>query len=323
MTAPQLLSPSRRAVRSVVRLPLVGLLLWLVVCAILRPPFEIAILLFAPLVLVPMGLTLLESPLDRPHERSLLRWANRLAIIAALPLAVSFRFEQGSAAAWWAVPWLLLTLLLATIGLFRLARQSRRVDADLAITAALLMIPVGSGWAVTSRAGLRPQDFSPAIVLLTAVHFHYAGFVLPLLAGLAIQAREGSAATQASWADSVMVISIIAGVPLVGVGITLSPHVEVAAALLLVLGSLLLALKQFQAALVTRDSTCLALASVSSMALVSAMGLAAVYAVGEFLGREWIDIAAMIRTHGFFNAFGFAACGLGCHIYNQQTNARK
>ena len=40
------------------------------------------------------------------------------------------------------------------------------------------------------------------------------------------------------------------------------------------------------------------------------MALAVIYALGEFTGRAWITIPAMIRTHGLANAFGFALCGL-------------
>ena len=321
MTAPQTISPALPAARTAVWKHALGTFVWLLACVLLRPPLETAILLFAPLVLVGLGLSLLESPRDAPREHSLLGLAKRLTIIAALPLVVSFMFEQGAVAALWAVPWLIFTFLLGTIGVLRMCRQRRRVDADLAITAALLMIPVGSGWAVVSRTGLRPHDFSPAIVLLTAVHFHYAGFVLPLLAGLALRTRERVTTRTGEWADSAMVVSIIAGVPLVGVGITFSPHVEVSAALLLVLGCLLVALRQFQAALLSRDSTRIALTSVSSMALVSAMGLAAIYAVSELLGRQWIDIPTMTRTHGLFNAFGFAACGLASYALAASAGA--
>jgi hypothetical protein len=89
---------------------------------------------------------------------------------------------------------------------------------------------------VISRAGLRPQDFSHTIVLLTAVHFHFAGFVLPILSGLAArdfeqQTSRGPSRSKyaSSRFDSVMLVAICVGVPLVGLGISLSAHVEVAA----------------------------------------------------------------------------------------------
>ena len=51
--------------------------------------------------------------------------------------------------------------------------------------AGLVYLAVGGGWTVLAWGGLRPLGFAAPIVLLTAVHFHYAGFALPLLTGLA------------------------------------------------------------------------------------------------------------------------------------------
>jgi len=56
---------------------------------------------------------------------------------------------------------------------------------------------------------------------------------------------------------------------------------------------------------------------VASLSLVSAMALGAVYAVGEFTGNRWLDIPTMIRTHGAFNAFGFAACGIAALVFGK------
>ncbi|MCI0359078.1 MAG: YndJ family protein, partial [Planctomycetaceae bacterium] len=200
-------------------------------------------------------------------------------------------------------------------------RRGWCLDGNSGFIAAMLFLSVGGGWAVISRAGLRPKDFSDAIVLLTAVHFHYAGFVLPVVAGLSASDMERRRAEQTPspqpspnrrgrLVDRVMLAAIIAGVPLVGVGISLSPDLEVAAAILLTLGCMLLAVRQLQAAIASQNSTRLTLLGISSLALVSAMGLAAVYAVGEFTGRQWLSIPTMIRTHGVFNAIGFATCGL-------------
>jgi hypothetical protein len=107
-----------------------------------------------------------------------------------------------------------------------------------------------------------------------------------------------------------MLAAIILGVPLVGVGISLSPHLEVTAAMLLAIGCILLSVRQVQAALLSRDATIVTLLGVSSLALLSGMALAMIYALGEFTGQPWLTIPTMIRTHGLANAFGFALCGL-------------
>jgi hypothetical protein len=297
-----------------------GTIIWLAAWAALRLPLEVAILLFAPLVLVPIGLSLIAASGSSSWEALLLAMARRIQLPAAIALALSFAFDQGSLAATLAAPWLAVTLLLAAACARRLVGNGLRFDATTAEAAALLFIPVGGGWAVISRAGLRPQDFSQAIVLLTAVHFHYAGFVLPLIAACtARRLQQQSGARPLARIDALMLLGIVLGVPAVGIGISLSPHVEVCAAIALALACVILAIRQIQAALTTGDPTQVTLASVSSLSLAAAMVFAAVYALGEFTGQRWLEIPTMIRTHGAFNAFGFAACGIAAWKVNRST----
>jgi hypothetical protein len=270
---------------------------------------ETVILLLAALVLVPLGLHLSDDPKRGAFARQLLSMANWFQPPAAISLGASFAFAQGGLAAGMAAPWFAVTLLIAATGVLDGWRRGWRIDSTTGFTAAYLFLPVGGGWAVISRAGLNPQNFSDAIVLLTAVHFHYAGFVLPIVAGLTA-GRAGSVSPLSRTVMAAMLAATLLGVPLVGVGISLSPHVEVAAAMLLALGCTILAVRQIQVALATREPTCITLLTVSSLSLLSAMALAAVYAVGEVTGQTWLAIPTMICTHGAANAFGFATCGL-------------
>jgi hypothetical protein len=273
---------------------------------------ETVLLLFATLVLVPLGLRLIEDPSRWPLAVRLLTAAKWLQPAAAVSLGASFALKQSWPAAALAGPWFVVTLLLAGVGLLDAVRRGWRLDASAGFTAALVFIPVGGGWAFLSRAGMRPQEFSHAIVLLTAVHFHYAGFVLPIVAGLTAARMETTFPRLrfGRLCDRLLLAAIIVGVPLVGIGISLSPHVEVFAAVLLSLGCVILAVRQVQAVLTTRDATILTLVGVSSLSLLSGMALAMIYALGEFAGYSWLTIPTMIRTHGVANAFGFALCGL-------------
>jgi hypothetical protein len=291
-----------------------GIAIWLTAWLVLRLPLEAAILLLAPLVLVPLGLRLIETPAAAATEKLLLQWATWLQLPAATLLAASFAWPQGLLAAGLAAAWLGITALLALAGVLRLRRLGLRVNGELGIAAAFLFIAVGGGWTVISRAGLRPQQFSHAIVLLTGVHFHYAGFVLPLLAGLTVKELQPANSVDVRWLDRIMLVSVILSVPAVGVGISLSRHVEVVAAIVLAVACAFFAVRQVQVAWRAGEPTRLTLTAVSSLALASAMILAGVYAVGEFTGERWIAIPTMIRTHGAFNAFGFAACGLAARM---------
>jgi ABC-type Fe3+ transport system permease subunit len=110
-------------------------------------------------------------------------------------------------------------------------------------------------------------------------------------------------AASAAWA-------IIVGTPLLAVGITASPVIEIVAACLLATGCVLVALLQIRVAWRQGSPTALTLLSASSMSLLAGMGLALFYAASEFLAAAWIDIPTMIPLHGTANAFGFALLGL-------------
>ncbi|MDX1948566.1 MAG: YndJ family transporter [Pirellulaceae bacterium] len=284
--------------------------IWLAAWVGLALPLEVAIWLFAPLVLVRRGIELARQCDGSPRERILLATANHVQLPAATILAVSFALPRGKAAATLAIPWLFVTLLLAATGLGRLVRCGLRIDAKLAISASLVLVAVGGGWGVLSRLGSRPQNFSDEIVLLTAIHFHYAGFVLPLLAGLSVRRRVKPRPIPPSLAERAVLLGVVLGVPAVGLGISLSPHLEVVSAVILAIACIVVAVQQLLRAAESREATRLALAGVAAAALVAGMSLAAAYAVGEFWGARWLDIPTMIRTHGVCNAFGFAACGL-------------
>ncbi len=285
------------------------------------------ILLLAPVIIVPLGLHLIvlsqqkvPSSTRPPPQRFLSRAMWIGVFIAAAVSALSFAFPQGVLAATAAIPWFLITLALAMWGTTRFVKNVRAVDSQLCISAALIFVAVGGGWMLLSRAGARPLGFSDDIVLLTGVHFHYAGFALPLLAALTIN-------TLPSRLNAPLVLGIVFGVPLVGAGITMSqlsnaPSImELMSALILVAACLLLVVQQLRVALRAKSPTVLTLLAVSSLSLLSGMALAAIYAIGRYLSASWLDIPTMIPLHGLTNSIGFAFCGLlAWHLPPQPTN---
>jgi hypothetical protein len=278
---------------------------WAVVLVALRPEWAVALLLLAALVCVPLGLALLADEEEPGAPRA---WRVLFVVqpAAALLLVAAFLPPAGTTAAALAVPWLLVTVLVAALGLRRLRRDKGWAAEDLALTAGMVFLAAGGGWTFLSRLGATPLDFSPVIVLLTGVHFHFAGFVLPLLTGLLGRAAPGIPTRLAAW-------SVMAGVPLVALGITVGrglPPVEVLAAWFLSAGCLLVAFGQVRAALRAGPPARSFLLFVSGLSLVGGMALAAVYALGVFRGAGWLSIETMIPWHGSLNALGFALPGL-------------
>lgn len=159
-----------------------------------------------------MPLLLRSIPALAHRERSWRRGAARLHGPAALCLCAAFVGPAGPVAALLALPWLLATALLAAAGVARGLRAVRDLAA-LCEAAALCYPCIGAAWALCSRADIQPLGFSPAIVLLTAAHFHHAGFTLPLAAAALLRESPGPAARIAACAA-------IAGMPVVAAGIT-------------------------------------------------------------------------------------------------------
>ena len=292
---------------------LVGAVVWVVALLVLRPsPLEVIwakfLLLLAPLVLLPLGLRLARSAaddgLDRPWRAVTLAQPP-----AALLLGGAFLLPQGFTAAVLALPWLATTGLIALLGLARVRRHASGSMHALYIDAGMVYVAVGGGWAVLDRLGLRPLDFEPVIVLLTAIHFHYAGFVLPLVAGLIIRRAGGRAARVAG-------VGVIAGVPLVAVGITttqlgLPPLLESVAVWLTAAAGMLAGWLQVKLALGPgRPPLIRCLWMVAGVSLIASMALAALYGSRFQAPLAWLDIPWMRAVHGSANALGFGALGL-------------
>lgn len=268
-----------------------------------------ALLSFAPLVLVPLGLSLRHAHLG--PEPLLHRWARVAQPAAAVLVLASFVPAPGLAAAVLAAPWLAASGLLAAEALLSLRSRDPRRPDTLCLDAALLCLPVGAGWLVASRLGATPMGFGEPIVILTAVHFHYAGFTTMLLVGLtgrALGASRPAMLRPVAW-------GALLGPPLLAAGITLSPGLEAVAAAVVVLtllGYSVLAGIVLRPRLPSPASRWLL--GVSAAAPLVSMTWAGRYALLELLGRQEIGILEMARVHGLLNALGFGLCGLLAHL---------
>ena len=292
---------------------LVGGLAWLSLLALLpaAPPTNTLItglLLLAVLVFVPLALGLAA---DGCSARATGSWrlALRVQPFAAAAVAVAFLLPTGWLSGGLASCWLLFAGIVALLGLMRLFEHDLRDAAELCVDVSLLLLPIGGFWLAMARFGVRPLGFGDTIVLLTAVHFHYAGYALLMLAGLAgRRLRVGAPAVRGSF--RLVAAGLIAGVPLVALGITFSRVLEILAVLLLVSSVLALALLTLLAVvpLLARRAA-RALLAISALASVATMLLAAGYAGGSFVGLA-LTIPQMVVMHGAVNAFALVLCGL-------------
>jgi hypothetical protein len=228
--------------------------------------------------------------------------------IAAVAGLVAIALPSGVLAAAVSLAWLAFTALAALHGLTRAVGPGRRVE-ELSIAAGFVYLAVGGGWFVLWRSGIAIMDFGEHVPLLTAIHFHYAGFASPILVGFV--GRELRAAHTRLWPLYVGAASlVIVGPALVALGIAGLRAIEAPAAAVLAAGTATVALLALALVLRRVGAVTRALLAVSSAAAVVAMTLAVLYAVGNPLGISAIALEDMVRWHGSLNALGYVLCGL-------------
>jgi hypothetical protein len=258
----------------------------------------VPLFLLAPLVLVPLGYRLLEvaAPGSRPSAMTL-----RLVVPAAGLLVVAFWLPAGPAAALIALPWLAVTASVAVAAGRRWLRDAARLDPNVrhATDASVAFLAVGAVFAVADRLGVQPFGFSTAIILLTAVHFHFAGFVLPLAGALAYSRHP------ARWLE-LAIGAVVIGIPVTALGFLGLPVANWMGAILTAVGGIGIGLATLAVARTLVGRVATAMAAIAGASLLVSMPLAAIYATGTLTGLSWLDLDVMARVHGGLNALGFA-----------------
>lgn len=269
-----------------------------------------ALVLLAALVLMPLVIEIADDSRRVAAARQCLGWAARCQFPSAVLLVGSFVMEPGGWSLVAGAGWAGVLLMMAGSGAVQLWRNRRVGPVEMCNEAGLVFAAVGAAWLLAHRAGLRPLGFSDDIVLLTAVHFHYAGLILPVLAARALNA------VARGWITTLISLAVMAGVPAVAVGITATQlgwgaSVEMLAALLMSAAGAAIAVVHVRLGLGMRRTVfvrCLWVAAGCS--LFAGMMLSALYGVrGFFAPWPWLDIPWMRALHGTINAIGFAGCG--------------
>lgn len=263
---------------------------------------------FSFFVLVPL---LLEEVVQHSENRAE-QWLWKL-MRTSLPFAsagaISLTLTPGQEAGWWAVIWFFYTLLLAFGGLMRLIGRGFRPLEETVIDIGLLYIAVGGGWLVMSQAGWSSfLPYSQTIVQLTAIHFHYAAFVLPLATGFFGRFRAAGNRVRKRYMERpyhVLVAGVLIGPFLVAIGLDQGPPIEVIAVGLYVLILVWLSLWWFWLSVELPSWAC-SWIRVASILLIGTMGLSFTYSFGLMTPSFGVPINKMVSYHGIVNAFGFS-----------------
>ena len=291
-----------------------GAVVWAILAALAglrHAPFGIMelLFLFAPLVIVPLGLQLAEA-LDERAGPGLTFMMRGFHVIAAIAVCISFWMPPGGAAAGLSALWFLNCLVLAgrRFALQQCQSESHSWLPIFTLNVAALDLILGSAWLLASRAGFRPMGFQEPIVLLTAIHLHFSGFATATLAAATLHTFDRRSRATRGLQLLVLFITILPFV--LAAGFVFSPLLRLVAAIALSVCVTLLAgtflwvsrqLRIVPARFYLRAAGC---------AAIGAFALAGLYAFSEYFAKGWITIPAMANYHGVLNGLGFVLLSL-------------
>ncbi len=280
---------------------LLGFSIWLLIVAD-RIPYSIfelshveILLIAAPLWLIPLAFHIIKKP----------NWLIWIAVSCGLLFATAYHFPKGIYSSLFILPWLIYSLIFLFKKLNEAILLKKNKLHEYVELAAYLYLPVGIIWAAIDRLDIPFLGYDPTIILLTGVHFHYAGFILPLVTSWLVE-------TKVSIIYKLTAIGIIIGIPLVALGISSSHFnwpvwIEVLSVSIMTLSGTLVGILHLRLGIRTKNWIQKMCFAVGGLALIAGMSLAFCYGWRHVFIIETLTIPWMYAVHGTCNAVGFAA----------------
>ena len=259
----------------------------------------------ALLVLVPLALRVIDQ---RRYGDVALPAARGLQGPAAVAAVIALTLRPGTLATGLVIPWVCVTLAAAAAGIRQVLERGHRSLSATAVDLGLVYLAIGGAFLFAYSAGGLPW-FDPLTVALTVVHFHVAGFVLPVVVGSTGRLLDPSGRLPAAgrWTTG----AILAGLPAVAIGIVVGPILEIPAVVLLSVAVIGFALIALGGVVPDLPPTARTLATIAWIAVIGGMVLALLVAASMLPGTpELVDRSTMLRWHGPLNGIGFALAGV-------------
>ncbi|MBR7795115.1 hypothetical protein GT022_03530 [Agaribacter marinus] len=193
----------------------------------------------------------------------------------------------------------MFTIMLAILGVNRFLHRGFVHVEEFLIDIGLIYMVIGGAWFVAHEAQI-DTGFSPIITWLTANHFHYSAFLLPVSVGLLGRVH------QSKWYPLVATIIIISPM-VVALGITFSVILEFVSVILYIIGIYGLIGLSFQTSFQNTFQKWFVRISYSALGISILFSL--IYALGNLSERFFISIDFMILFHGLINIILFAGIG--------------
>ena len=260
-----------------------------------QPTWAILMVLFAALFLVPIAFEQL-----RRNQTSFPMHKSDLVsqFLCALSLTFSFLMERSTIAGIFAIPYAVWCMEIFFYGL--------KINTKLTYLATLTTFGFllnASLWLVMDRFDIQPLSFTTWIVILTGVHFHYAGFALMACLTLFLCREPHDRFIQTT------VVLLILGIILTATGITTTQigfdqSIETVAGVWMAIAGMLAGSifikKSFPEPQPTQG-----LWFIGGVSLVLGMCLACLYALRSIIILDELTLPFMQAVHGTLNALGF------------------
>ncbi|MFA9559731.1 YndJ family protein [Evansella sp. AB-rgal1] len=286
-----------------------GAFLWIMIMIIFSIELIESLLAFSFLILVPFALKITSSGLENEFIYKLFQVTILLQVPAALLGSISLVMAPGVLSGVFAIGWLAYTVLLGIYGVSRLIYRGLSPLEETMIDGAFIYTILGGGWLVLHRFAVEGLPFPSVIVLLTAIHFHYSAFILPIFTGLL--GRYFYRNDIKLRGLTFIMISVLAGPMIVAAGITFGGFAEFLSVVFYVGVLYWLSVITIWYMLKGKGSRlgrfCV---GVSSICLVGTMTLSFLYSYGITFGPFLLTIPDMALFHGVGNAFGYAFVGI-------------
>ena len=265
-------------------------------------PWVYMLILSAILIWVPLSFSAMRNEYNYPKNIFF------IAVAAGLCFTLSIFIPYKVYAVFLAAPWLLLAVYTFVYMLQRMIKERRE---HLFLLAAGIFLIVGASWAIAAIMEYRPLGFSKVIVLLTAAHFHFAGFMLMYICSY-LQLNTPTPLNR------FFAYLAMLAMPLTAAGITLTHYtqqiwLETIGGVMMAIGGGGLALSIIK---LDVKNFYHQLFRIGGLCLLVGMGLAFLYAIRPIVNIAWLDIPFMYSTHGTLNAAGLGMLILG--IYFQE-----
>ena len=282
--------------------------LFIVVVVFSEDPWPFLMLTIAQLVYVPFALRLIMTKND---------WFSKHYYFFAIPAYLAVALLQITPDSKWngllAAVYLVFTISIALYGLSRFIKRGFTHSEEFAIDAGLVYISLGGAWFFAYMTGI-DAGFSPLFTWLTAIHFHYSAFLLPIFIGLLGRLYKPRA-------YGIVCLILLVSPLIVAIGITFSRWIELLSVGLYIIGLggfIIIACKTTYANKIQKW-----LVRISFGALGVTIIFSLLYALGNGFGLTSVNIEFMLRFHGVLNCVVFALFGIiGWSLQIPGTNFR-